>query len=76
MYVDARLLNNMWCIKRLRLYIFIIYCKVVKNAFLTRHEIYNINSDCKIVKSQEKYFNYLYIDNFSQVVNNNITQLK
>jgi len=24
-------------------------CKVVKNVFLTRHEIYNINSDHKIV---------------------------
>ena len=22
--------------------------KVVKNAFLTRHETYNINSDCKL----------------------------
>ena len=50
--------------------------KVVKNIFLTRHEIYNINLNRKIIKSQEKYFNYLYIDNFSQVVNNNITQLK
>jgi hypothetical protein len=50
--------------------------KVVKNVFLTRHEIYNINSDRKIVKSHEKYFNKLYIDNFSQVVNNSIIQLK
>ena len=25
-----------------------ITTKVVKNIFLTRHEIYNINSDCKL----------------------------
>jgi len=31
--------------------------KVIKNTFLTQHEIYNINSNCKIIKSQEKYFN-------------------
>jgi hypothetical protein len=31
--------------------------KVVKNSFLTRHGTSNINSNCKIVKSQIKYFN-------------------
>ena len=54
----------------------IVSYKIVKNIFLTQHGTYNINSNREIIKSQVKYFNKFYFDNYSQVVNNNIKQLK